>query len=86
MKCYNDITHFIQHHFFWEITPSKTRLINIFHDSIHFLSCKIYCTKKEYTLFSQSAGLEKKHRIGRQIKMKKKIVLNRNLKKSADNI
>lgn len=86
MKCYNDITHFIQHHFFWEITPSKTRLINIFHDSIHFLSCKIYCTKKEYTLFSQSAGLEKKHRIGRKIKMKKKIVLNRNLKKSADNI
>jgi Type II intron maturase len=86
VKCYNNITSFIQHHFFREIALAETRLINVFHDSIHFLSCRIYCTKKEYAPFFQSVGLEKKHRIHRKIKIKNKIILNKNLKKSADNI
>ena len=85
LKCCNSITSFIQHHFFRGITSAKTRLINIFHDSIHFLSCRIHCTKKEYAFF-QDSGFEKKRRISRKIKKNKKIILNRNLKKSADNI
>lgn len=86
IKCYNDITHFIQHHFFLEITSSKTKLVNIFHDSIHFLSCKIYNTHKKYTLFLRKNGFETKLRIRRKMTLKKKIILNRHLKKSADNI
>ena len=86
MKCYENITNFIQHNFFQETISNKARLISIFHDSIHFLSCKIYCKKKEYDQFLQIGGLEKKRRNNHKIKSKKKIVLNRNLKKSADNI
>lgn len=87
IKYYKHITHFIQYNFFREIASAKTKLVNLFHDSMHFLSCRIYCTKKEYAPFFQGdGGLEKKRRISRKIKIKKKIIINKNLKKSADNI
>jgi retron-type reverse transcriptase len=81
-----EITNYIQNNLSLDVDGNKTKLTNVFKDSISFLSCKIYCTKRKYLSFSKPKAIEKRLKIMRRIKIKKKITINKNLKKSADNI
>lgn len=80
------VINYIQNDLFLEINENKTMLTNVFNDSVSFLSCKIYSNKKNYFLFSKPQVIEKRLRTLRRIKIRKKLNLDRNSKKTADEI
>ena len=86
VKIKKKVINYIQNDLFLNINENKTKLTNAFNDSASFLSYKIYCTKKNYFSFSKPQAIEKRLRIIRRIKMRKKVNLDRNLKKIANEI
>jgi len=86
VKIKKKVINYVQNDLFLEVTENKTKLTNAFNNSASFLSCKIYLIKKKYFSFSKPQAIEKRLRVMRRIKIRKKINLNRNLKKTADEI
>lgn len=86
VKIKKKIVNYVQNDLFLEVIEDKTKLINAFNDSASFLSCKIYCTKRKYLPFLKPQAIEKKLRMIHRIKIKKKINLDRNLKKAANEV
>lgn len=86
VKIKKKVINYIQNDLLLEVNENKTKLTNAFNDSASFLSCKIYHTKRKYFPFSKPQAIEKRLRIMRRIKIRKKINLERNLKKVADDI
>ena len=77
---------FIQQNFYTDIVINKIKLTNLLYDAIYFLSCKIYYVKIQSLLSVKSNATEKKLRLTRRIEMKKKVFLDKTLKKSADDV
>ena len=86
VKIKKKVIDYIQNDLFLKVNEDKTKLINAFNDSASFLSCKIYRTKKKCFSFSKFQAIEKKFKIMSRIKIRKKVNLNRILKKAADEI
>lgn len=84
LKLKSQVLTWIENELRFEINEEKTKLTNVYNDTVRFLGMTIHCVKSKHLSISKSKAIEKKVRIMNRIKIRKNIINNRISKNTAE--